>query len=137
MYYLIYWITMAKNILLITNSCVPSNNSGQLTREGYKIDMVNNTDVNLNQVDAGNYDIIIIQAGRETEEWQLLEQIRRFAGLPLIVISTYASADISAKAIDAGADYFLRKPFGPMELNARIHSLLQHKSPRTATPVVV
>ena len=128
---------MAKNILLIANSYVPSAGSGLLTREGYKIDMVNNTDVSLDQLNGGNYDIIIIQAGRETEDWQLCEQIRRLAALPLIVISTHASADISAKAIDAGADYFLRKPFGPMELNARIQSLLQHKTRRPATPIFV
>ena len=32
--------------------------------------------------------------------------------------------------VDSGADYCLRKPFGPLELLARINSLLQRTQPR-------
>ena len=128
---------MAKKILVIANSYLPSTNSGLLTREGYKVDMINNTEINLKRVDNRDYDIIILQAGRETGEWQLCEQIRKFSDLPLIVISTHASVDMSTKAIDAGADYFLRRPFGPMELSARIRSLLQRQSIKISEPAVV
>ena len=128
---------MAKNILVIANSYLPSTNSGLLTREGYKVDMINNTEASLKQIEPHDYDIVIVQAGRETGEWQLCEQIRKLSDLPLIVISTHASVDMSARAIDAGADYFLRKPFGPMELNARIRSLLQRQSIKASEPVSV
>lgn len=127
---------MVKHILVITNSYLPSARSGLLTREGYKVDMTNNTEANLRRINHRNYDVIILQAGRETSEWQLCEQVRRFSGPPLIVISTHASADLSTKALDAGADYFLRKPVGPMELSARIKSLLQRQSPRSPEPAV-
>jgi DNA-binding response OmpR family regulator len=128
---------MSKNILVVVNSYLPSASSGLLTREGYKVDMKNSIDIDLKHVDIRDYDIIIIQTGRETGEWQLCEQIRSLSGQPLIVIGTDASADTCAKAIDAGADYFLRKPFGPMELNARIRSLLQNKSSESSAPAVV
>ena len=128
---------MAKKILVIANSRLPTTNSGLLTREGYKVDMVNNTEVNLKRVDNRDYDIIILQAGRETAEWQLCEQIRKLSGIPLIVISSHTSVDMSTKAIDAGADYFLKRPFGPMELSARIRSLLQRPSFKKPEPVVV
>jgi DNA-binding response OmpR family regulator len=127
---------MAKNILVIVNSYLPSASSGLLTREGYKLDMINSIDINLEQVDTRDYDIIIIQAGKETGEWQLCEQIRSLSDRPIIVISANASANMCAKAIDAGADYFLRKPFGPMELNARIRSLLQNKSSESSAPAI-
>lgn len=127
---------MAKHILVIANSYLRSTNSGLLTREGYKVDMVNNTEANLKRVDNRDYDIIILQAGRETAEWQLCEQIRKLYGIPLIVISSHTSVDMSAKAIDAGADYFLKRPFGPMELSARIRSLLQRPSSKSSEPVV-
>jgi DNA-binding response OmpR family regulator len=128
---------MAKHILVIANSFLPSTSSGLLTREGYKVDMINNTEANLKRINHRDYDIIILQAGRETGEWQLCEQIRRLSSLPLIVISTHISVDMSAKAIDAGADYFLKRPFGPMELSARIRSLLQRPSFKSSQPVVV
>jgi len=127
---------MAKHILVIANSYLRSTSSGLLTREGYKVDMVNNTEANLKQIDHRDYDIIILQAGRETAEWQLCEQIRRLSGIPLIVISSHTSVDMSTKAIDAGADYFLKRPFGPMELNARIRSLLQRPSFKSSEPAV-
>ena len=127
---------MAKNILVIVNSYLASPSSGLLTREGYRVDTINSTAISLKQVDTRDYDIIIIQAGRETGEWQLCEQIRSLSGQPIIVIGANASADMSAKAIDAGADYFLRKPFGPMELNARIRSLLQYKSSELSAPAI-
>jgi DNA-binding response OmpR family regulator len=127
---------MARNILVIVNSYLPSASSGLLTREGYKLDMINSIDINLEQVDTRDYDIIIIQAGKETGEWQLCEQIRSLSDRPIIVISANASANMCAKAIDAGADYFLRKPFGPMELNARIRSLLQNKSSESSAPAI-
>jgi DNA-binding response OmpR family regulator len=128
---------MAKKILVIANSYLPATNSGLLTREGYKVDMINNTEASLKKIEPRDYDVVIIQAGRETGEWQLCEQVRMLSDLPLIVISTHASADMSARAIDAGADYFLRKPFGPMELNARIRSLLQRQPVKSSEPVVV
>jgi DNA-binding response OmpR family regulator len=98
--------------------------------------MINNTEANLKHTDIHDYDIIILQAGRETAEWQLCEQIRKFSGIPLIVISSHTSVDMSTKAIDAGADYFLKKPFGPMELSARIRSLLQRPSFKSTEPAI-
>lgn len=133
----LYSVSMAKHILVIANSFITSASSGLLTREGYKVDMFNNIEANLKRVNHRDYDIIILQAGRETGEWQLCEQIRRLSDMPLIVISTHASVNMSAKAIDAGADYFLRRPFGPMELSARIRSLLQRPSFKASEPVVV
>ena len=117
-----------RNILLIVNSYLPTDDSGVITQEGYKLNIISREDADPSQINIHDYDIVIIQTGRETEEWQLYEQIRNFSSLPIIVISSNATADICARAIDSGADYFLRKPFGPMELNARIRALLQRKS---------
>jgi DNA-binding response OmpR family regulator len=107
-----------------------------ITQEGYRLNIISRETGEMCQLAIEDYDIIIIQSGRETEDWALCEQIKRFSSLPLIVISTQASADTCAQAIDAGADYFLRKPFGPLELNARIKALLQRKSLQTPVPVL-
>jgi DNA-binding response OmpR family regulator len=125
-----------RNILVIVNSYLPSEDSGVITQEGYRLNIVNRRNADTGKINIEDYDIIIIQAGQETEEWQLYEQIRSFSSLPIIVISSDATADTCARAIDAGADYFLRKPFGPMELNARIRALLQRKSLKPSAHVL-
>jgi len=125
-----------KNILLVVNSYLPSDDPGVITQEGYRLNIVSRNDAGPGQLDIEDYDIIIIQAGQETEDWQLYEQIKGFSSLPVIVISSSATADTCARAIDAGADYFLRKPFGPMELNARIRTLLQRKSLKPSAQAV-
>ena len=124
-----------KKVLVIDNTVSHSTSYQLLIREGYDVDMVHSSDVGLQQLEAQPYDIIILQESREAKSWQLCEKIRHLCHMPLIVISTNASADTCVKAINAGADYFLRKPFGPLEFLARVQSLLQRTPIKQPVPV--
>jgi DNA-binding response OmpR family regulator len=126
---------MCKKALVIDNTVTPATSSQLLTREGYDVDVVPDADVGLQHLDAQVYDVIIVKASPKAESWQLCKEIRRLSSLPLIVISTNASADTCVKSINAGADYFLRKPFGPMEFIARVQSLLERRLLKPAAPV--
>ena len=126
---------MSKKVLVIDNTISYSTSYQLLAKEGYKVDVAHNFDVGLQQLDAEAYDIIIFQESHEAESWQLCEKIRHLCRMPLIVISTNASADTCVKAINAGADYFMRKPFGPFEFLARVHSLLQRTPINQSAPV--
>jgi len=126
---------MKKKVLVIDNTISHATSSQLLTNEGYEVDTVPNSNVGLQQLDAQAYDVIIVQESPEAESWQLCEKIRRLSGIPLIVISTNASADTCVKAISAGADYFMRKPFGQLEFLARVHSLLQRSSLKQSVPI--
>ena len=126
---------MSKKVLVINNNNWQATSSQLLIKEGYKVDVVPNLDGVLQQLDAQAYDIIIVQESHEAESWQLCEKIRHLCHMPLIVISPNASADTCVKAINAGADYFMRKPFGPLEFLARVQSLLQRTSLNQSAPV--
>jgi DNA-binding response OmpR family regulator len=130
-------ITIKKVLIIdnIDNAISHMTSSQLLIKEGYDVDMVPNADVGLPQLAAQDYDVIIVQESPEAQSWQLCEKIRHLSGVPLIVISPNASADTSVKAINAGADYFLRKPFGPLEFIARVQSLLQRTSPKQPAPI--
>ena len=106
-----------------------------LANQGCQVDTARDPDTGLQQMDARVYDVIVVQAGPETESWQLCEKIRHLSRLPVIVISRNASAETCVRAINAGADYFMRKPFGPLEFIARVQSLLQRKPFRQPAPV--
>jgi len=135
-YIKVNFVTMAKKALLIDNTVSPVTSSRLLTGEGYNIDTVYDIDTGLQRLDNRVYNVIIIKAGPEAESWQLCEEIRRLSGIPLIVISINASADACVKAINAGADYFLRKPLGPLEFRARVNSLIQRTSQKPPVPAV-
>ena len=56
----------------------------------------------------------------------IIEGIRRWSSVPIIVISARITENDKAEALDLGADDYLTKPFGTVELLARIRTALRH-----------
>ena len=54
-----------------------------------------------------------------------LKQFRTFSMTPVIVISARSSDEDKIKALDAGADDYITKPFSVEELLARVRSTLR------------
>jgi DNA-binding response OmpR family regulator len=131
----IEYVKMDKKALLFNNSLAHPLVAGLLTRTGFEIDLAPDSEMGLRQLEMQAYDITVIIESYGSESWQLCQKIKNLTAIPLIVISTNASPDACARAIDAGADYFMRKPFGPLEFLARVNSLLQRSSLRQAIPV--
>ena len=116
---------MSKNVLIIDNAVFARNSSSLLSEQGYSVDLAHNHEVGLQKLDSQDHDVIILQETPEAESWRLCEEIRRMTSVPLIVVSKNASVETSVKAIKAGADYFMRKSCGSLELLARIRALLR------------
>jgi DNA-binding response OmpR family regulator len=127
---------MNKKVLFINNVRSLLLISGLLSRMGYDVDLTDSVDDGLLRLEDQTYDIIITLISPNAESWTISERIRRLTGAPLLIISLNASAESSVKAINAGADYFLRKSFGPLELLARMNSLLQRQTTRRPAPAV-
>jgi DNA-binding response OmpR family regulator len=126
---------MSKRILFINNIASRSIVPELLDRTGYQIDVAYDSIAGLQRLDTEDYDVIIALESPDAESWQLCEKIRHLTGIPLILISSRASPETCVRAINAGADYFMRKPFGPLELFARVNSLLQRTAPRQPVPL--
>ena len=56
----------------------------------------------------------------------LLTRLREWSQAPVIVLSARGREEDKVKALDAGADDYLTKPFGTSELLARIRVALRH-----------
>ena len=66
-----------------------------------------------------------------TDGIELMQTVPELADLPVIFISGYGRDETIARALEAGADDYVVKPFSPTELTARIRAALR----RRANPV--
>lgn len=127
---------MAKKVLFINNVRSLLLISGLLSRMGYTVDLVHDVEAGLSHLEDGAYDIIVVLESPDVETWTICERIRALTDIPLIVISLNASTETCVRAINAGADYFLRKSFGPLEFLARVSYLLQRNASRQPIPSI-
>jgi two-component system KDP operon response regulator KdpE len=56
---------------------------------------------------------------------EVCEEVRRWSTLPIIVLSAVGDEREKVRALDAGADDYVTKPFGTDELTARIRAVLR------------
>ncbi len=61
---------------------------------------------------------------------ELMESVPELAEVPVIFLSAYGGDQIVARALQAGADDYMVKPFSPTELMARIQAALRRRTPR-------
>jgi len=62
------------------------------------------------------------------EVCRFVKQHEQFKSTPVILMSGVVNREVAEKAMQAGADELMRKPFQPQELVARVKSLLYPKS---------
>lgn len=85
---------------------------------------------------AAKPDIILLDLGLpDMDGVEVIERIREWSQVPIIVLSVREREDDKVKALDAGADDYLTKPFGVGELLARIRVALRRSLQQTPEPV--
>ena len=64
-----------------------------------------------------------------TDGVELMESVPELAEVPVIFLSAYGGDQVIARALEAGADDYIVKPFSPTELVARIQTVLRRRAP--------
>lgn len=76
-----------------------------------------------------NPDVIILDLGLPDKDGvEVIEKIRTFSAVPIIIVSARTDNEDKITALDAGADDYLTKPFNTEELLARIRVAMRHKN---------
>ncbi|MCW3797620.1 response regulator transcription factor [Sphingomonas sp. BN140010] len=76
------------------------------------------------------YDVVLCDLGLpDLDGHELVAKIREDSDIPIIVLSARADEQDRIKALDAGADDFVAKPFSAGELLARIRAAVRRRSP--------
>jgi two-component system KDP operon response regulator KdpE len=104
-----------------------------LTSHGYRLIEAERLRDALALVTTHNPALVLLDLGLpDGDGIDLTKQIREWSRVPIIVLSARGREEDKVRALDAGADDYLTKPFGVNELFARMRVALRHG--RAGTP---
>jgi two-component system KDP operon response regulator KdpE len=63
-------------------------------------------------------------------------QLRQWSNMPILVLSAVGDEEQKVRALDAGADDYITKPFGSRELLARLQAAMRRVAPSRDEPTV-
>jgi two-component system KDP operon response regulator KdpE len=86
----------------------------------------------LSPVDAAIVDLLL----PDGDGIELCRRIREWSSMPIIVLSAVGEEEEKVRALRAGADDYVTKPFGPQELVARLEAVLRRISPEPEASIV-
>jgi two-component system, OmpR family, KDP operon response regulator KdpE len=98
-----------------------------LGAEGYRV--VESPNGRRGTTDAGLHkpDLAIVDLGLpDFDGVEVIQRIREWSPMPIIVLSARIQERSKIDALDAGADDYITKPFGVGELLARVRAALRH-----------
>jgi two-component system KDP operon response regulator KdpE len=99
-----------------------------LIAQGYEVFDARNGEEALDLIRPGKFDLVLLDVnlpritGIET-----CREIRLFSEVPVIIMTVRNTEEDKIKALDAGADDYVTKPFSTPEMQARIRAALRRK----------
>jgi two-component system KDP operon response regulator KdpE len=104
---------------------------------GYDVERADTATEGLRLAAARGPDVVLLDLGLpDMDGMQVLEKLRGFSEVPVIVLSARDREAEKIAALDGGADDFLEKPFAVGELMARIRAVLRRRLAQDGTPPV-
>jgi len=104
-----------------------------LQSQGYRLVDAATAHEGMMQATTRNPDVVLLDLGLpDLDGLEVTKRLREWAQTPIIVISAREQELDKIRALDAGADDYLTKPFNAGELLARIRVALRHASRRSA-----
>ena len=121
-------MTIKDKILVIEDEQNISNFiSAILTANGYDVLVARNGTIAETMIASHCPDIIILDLGLpDMDGMKILQGVREWSAMPVIVVSARTQERDKVEALDLGADDYITKPFGTSELLARIRTAIRH-----------
>jgi two-component system KDP operon response regulator KdpE len=109
-----------------------------LTNAGYRVEEATTKQEALDSVSVRPPDAIVLDLVLpDGDGVEVCTDIRRWSQVPIVVLSAVGDEHQKVRALDAGADDYITKPFGSEELLARIRAVLRRRSDDGDSPVTV
>jgi DNA-binding response OmpR family regulator len=101
-----------------------------LQREGFSVTATGDAAGALDCVRRSQADLVVLDVALGDGDGRVvLSEIRRLGNVPVILISAYGESADRVLGLRLGADDYLTKPFAPVELVARVETVLRRSSP--------
>lgn len=112
--------------------------SSTLEKNDYSVIRAETGEEALTMIESHCPNLIILDLGLpDMDGIKVLEKIRTWAYIPVIVVSARTMEKDKVRALDLGADDYITKPFGTEELLARIRTALRHTRTGNTNPEIV
>ena len=118
------------NILIIEDEVLLANSiKSLLERKGFQVEMVHDGESGVEYAALGIYDLIILDVMMpKMDGYEVARQLRsKRCNTPILMLTAKSEVRDRITGLDAGADYYLTKPFDSGELMASIHALLRRQ----------
>jgi len=99
--------------------------SNSLAKEGFQVTTALSSEDALLKLDEAKPELIILGDGLPVENNQACRKLRQMASALILMLGTDSSGEAWTKAVAAGADFYLVRPFSTLELIARAKNMLR------------
>jgi two-component system KDP operon response regulator KdpE len=111
--------------------------SVNLTARGYEVDTAGTGEEALALAAAHLPDLVLLDIGLPgIDGIAVVEGLRGWTTVPIIMLSVRDAEEDKVRALDAGADDYVTKPFGMNEVLARLRAALRRHHPEPEQPVI-
>jgi DNA-binding response OmpR family regulator len=124
----------ARRILVVEDEANVAEVVGRyLQREGFDVSLARNGNIALERLNAGGMDLIVLDLMLPGIDGLSIARSLREAGdsTPIIMLTAKTQESDIVLGLGLGADDYMRKPFSPAELVARVHAVLRRKNEST------
>lgn len=108
-----------------------------LSSAGHEVTEAENGEQGLNSVARQQPDLVILDLGLpDIDGKEVLQQLREWSSVPVIVLSVRSQDREKVIALDYGAQDYVTKPFSVEELLARVRANLRDRLKTTSNPII-
>lgn len=108
-----------------------------LDAAGYDVVTAYDGDQALQRVHERPLELVILDVNLPMRDgFEVLAEIRRTSQVPVMMLTVRTTEEDEVKGLDLGADDYLRKPFSPRALLARVRSLLRRGTEIVGDPIL-
>ena len=107
--------------------------SANLQARGYAVTTADTGEDALRLFTSGDYELVLLDLNLPgLSGLEVCTQIRQQSDVPIIVLSAREDEELKVRALDAGADDYVTKPFSHEELLARVRAVMRRARPAEA-----